>query len=458
MKPIFRTLKKWMPRTLFARALLIVIAPLLVVQLISAYIFFERHWDDVTRRLAHTTAGQIAIALEMMNTPHPKKSLAREVLLAQHFDFSFTQNPKNALQATDHGKINTQRFSKDSILRTMFKRDFWEIFLIEALQRHIALPFHVSVKRHVINVEVQIKKGTVIFHIQRRHVFTGTTLIFMMWSLGTMILFMGIAIAFLRNQIRPIKHLSEAAEKFGKGQMMAHFKPSGAIEVRKASIAFLMMRERITRQMKQHTQMLAGVSHDLRTPLTRMKLQLALMKEDTAAQDLGEDVAEMESMIEAYLTFAKSGDYGEFEKIDLVIFLKELSQKLIFTPHVVHWPAPLAPLHLYVWGPALKRALTNIFQNAQKFAKNIWISWETYEKSITLYIDDDGPGVPANSIEDIFKPFYRVEGSRNRHTGGIGLGLAIARNIARSHGGDVRAQKSPHGGLRIALTLKRDPR
>ena len=273
-----------------------------------------------------------------------------------------------------------------------------------------------------------------------------------------MILFMVIAIAFLRNQIRPIRNLSEAAEKFGKGQMMTHFKPSGAIEVRKASIAFLMMRERITRQMKQHTQMLAGVSHDLRTPLTRMKLQLALMGTTEATEALGEDVSEMESMIEAYLTFAKSGDYGEFEHINLVNFIKELANKIILPPHLVHWPENMNPIGLYVWGPALKRALTNILQNAQKFAKNIWVSWELHEKHLIVHIDDDGPGVPASVIEDIFKPFYRVEGSRNRQTGGIGLGLAIARNIARSHGGDVSANKSPKGGLRISLTLKRDPR
>ena len=455
MKPPLKILKKWLPRTLFARTLMIVIAPLLVVQLISAYIFFERHWDDITRRLAHTTAGQIAVVLKIQEQSHPKNL---QHLALKHFDLLIEQRPGTVLKDPDHSRINTQRFARDSILRTMFKRDFWEIFLIEALQRHVEVPFHVRVKRHVIHIEVQTKQGLTVFQIQRRHVFTGTTLIFMMWSLGTMILFMGIAIAFLRNQIRPIRNLSEAAEKFGKGQVMATFKPSGAIEVRKASIAFLMMRERILRHMRQHTQMLAGVSHDLRTPLTRMKLQLALMKEDEAASALAEDVNEMESMIEAYLTFAKSGDYGAFERINLVDFMGELTLKIILPPHEIHWPEEKAPVEIYGWGPALKRALTNILQNAQKFAKNIWISWAVYERHISLFIDDDGPGVPSHSITDIFKPFYRVEGSRNRHTGGIGLGLAIARNIARSHGGEVSAEKSPRGGLRITLTLKRDPR
>jgi two-component system osmolarity sensor histidine kinase EnvZ len=455
MKRPFKLFKKWLPRTLFARTLMIVIAPLLVVQLISAYIFFERHWDDITRRLANTTAGQIAVALEMLEQPTSKK-LKR--LAIEHFDLSINQHPGKALQDDDHGQINTKRFERDSILRTMFKRDFWEIFLIEALQRHVTVPFHVHVKRHVISIEVQTKQGITVFQVQRRHVFTGSTLIFMMWSLGTMILFMGIAIAFLRNQIRPIRNLSEAAEKFGKGQVMTTFKPSGAIEVRKASIAFLMMRERILRQIKQHTQMLAGVSHDLRTPLTRMKLQMALMKQDDATLALAEDVSEMESMIEAYLTFAKSGDYGDFEQINLVSFMQELALKIILPPHHIHWPEEILPVEIYGWGPALKRAFTNILQNAQKFAKNIWVSWIVHERHISLFIDDDGPGVPSDSIADIFKPFYRVEGSRNRQTGGIGLGLAIARNIARSHGGDVSATPSPHGGLRITLTLKRDPR
>lgn len=442
-------LKKHLPKTLFARTLLILIVPILLVQLISAYIFFERHWDEVTRRLAKGTATQIAMTLEFAKL---KK------ILPLSLDLKVTYQKDVPLSGIDHKNINVSRFEHASILRTVFKRDFWEIFLIEALQGTLQNPFHVRVKRHVIYVEVSTSKGLYTFEIQRRHIFTGTTVIFMLWSIGTTILLLLIAIAFLRNQIRPILKLSEAAEKFGTYQVFSPLSPSGAIEVRKASIAFLNMRERILSQIKEHTQMLAGVSHDLRTPLTRMRLQLALMESSLEVEKLLEDVAEMESMIESYLNFAKSGDYGPFENLNIIPLIQDVVAKNLPPFIQIHWPEKLLPVFINAWGPALRRALTNVLQNAQKFGNEIWVSWKEEENFILIYVEDDGPGVPANAIEEIFKPFYRVEGSRNRQTGGVGLGLAVARNIARSHGGEAYATPSSHGGLCIKLSLKKDPR
>jgi two-component system osmolarity sensor histidine kinase EnvZ len=454
MNLLFKVVKKMMPKTLFGRTFLILIMPLLMVQIISAYIFFERHWDDITRKMADVTASQISAVMEFITL---EKTISAPLLptLIKNFDFEIIKHPNAHFHLRDHSQFDVRKYERESILRIVFKRDFWEIFLIEALQRYLTDPFHVSVKRHKVVIEVKGIDGIYEFQVDRRHVFTGNTHIFMVWSIGTMVLFLIIAAFFLRKQIRPIQNLSEAAEKFGMGQTMAVLKPSGAVEVRKASITFLMMRERILRQIKQHTQMLAGVSHDLRTPLTRMKLQLAMLSNLPQSKDLEADVDEMESMIESYLAFAKSGDFGVMSESDLVEVIYDILPKVIDNQRKVIFVGMPESYDMVIQVSAFKRALSNIIQNADRFAEHIWLTFTQTDKYVILTIEDDGPGVPESSFEDIMRPFYRLEKSRNKQTGGIGLGLAIARNVAKNHGGDLVASSSSKGGLAIALSLRK---
>ncbi|MBN9565500.1 MAG: two-component sensor histidine kinase [Alphaproteobacteria bacterium] len=454
MNFVSKLIKKMMPKTLFGRTFLILIVPLLMVQIISAYIFFERHWDDITKKMADVTASQISAAMELIEL---EKKLEVRLLptLIENFDLEVIKRPNAPFLLSDHSQFDVRKYERESILRIVFKRDFWEIFLIEALQRHLVDPFHVRVKRHKVVIEVKGDDGVYEFQVDRRHVFTGNTHIFMLWSLGTMLLFLIIAVFFLRKQIRPIQHLSEAAEKFGMGQTMAVLKPSGAVEVRKASVAFLMMRERILRQIKQHTEMLAGVSHDLRTPLTRLKLQLAMLPNLPQSKDLEADVDEMESMIESYLAFARSGDYGVMSEVDLVDVIQDVLPKVINDFRKIIVAGMPESYLMVVQVSAFKRALSNIIQNADRFAEHIWLTFSETGKYVVLTVEDDGPGVPESSFEDIMRPFYRLEKSRNKQTGGIGLGLAIARNVAKNHGGDLMASSSSKGGLAITLSLRK---
>jgi two-component system osmolarity sensor histidine kinase EnvZ len=282
---------------------------------------------------------------------------------------------------------------------------------------------------------------------------SATTYIFFLWMLGGATVLSGIAVAFMRNQIRPIRRLAIAAEKFGKGQDVASFRPEGAAEVRQASRAFLEMKDRLKRQIEQRTAMLAGVSHDLRTPLTRMRLQLA-MSRDAESENLLEDIAEMEKMIEGYLTFAK-GEGGESpEATDISSILDRVIAGARRQGYDVQ-AASMEKMHLRLRPMAVERAVSNVVSNACKYAKRVWVSAYMQSDAFEIAVDDDGPGIPPDQREDVFRPFYRIEKSRNKKTGGIGLGLSIAREVIHGHGGEIFLEDSNRGGLRVVIRLPR---
>ena len=283
--------------------------------------------------------------------------------------------------------------------------------------------------------------------------FSSTTYIFFLWMIGTSLILLAIAIVFLRNQIRPIRRLAAAVDRFGKEQTMdEEFQVSGATEVRQAASAFNRMRERISRQIRQRTDMLSGVSHDLRTPLTRMRLQLAMLNDDAAAEELNADLLEMEKMIDGYLTFAR----GEGDETAVSTDLSALVEGA-----VAGWQRNGTKIDCHVEGKlelpvkrdAMRRCLNNLISNAHRHGDHIWVGAGKRNDSIEITVDDDGPGIPADQRQHVFRPFIRLEESRNPETGGTGLGLAIARDIARSHGGDIHLQESPYGGLRARIHL-----
>jgi len=326
--------------------------------------------------------------------------------------------------------------------------------LAQALSERVRRPFAIdstSLPRDV-RIQIQLTDGVLDVKVPRELLFTSTTYLVVVWMVGTAVILVVIALLFMANQIRPIRRLAEAAERFGKGLEVDDFKPSGATEVRQAAAAFLAMQERIRRQIAQRTALLAGVSHDLRTPLTRMKLQLALLRPSREVEDLKHDIADMEKMVEGYLAFARGEGTEKPKPSDLTEILAEVASAAARDGHTVtleNAPGLVLPLR----PQAIKRCFTNLVDNALRFAGKVQIRAVRRGGVAEITVDDDGPGIPPERREDVFKPFFRMEESRNLATGGVGLGLTIARDIARSHGGDVTLGTSPLGGLRATIRL-----
>jgi two-component system osmolarity sensor histidine kinase EnvZ len=326
--------------------------------------------------------------------------------------------------------------------------------LSDALRERVHRPFHLDTwsDPRDVHIKIQLTDGVLDVVVARERLFSSTTYIFVMWMVGTSLVLFAVAMVFMRNQIRPIRRLADAVENFGKGRDVPGFKPEGATEIRRAAAAFNIMRERIQRTISQRTEMLAGVSHDLRTPLTRMKLQLAMLGDTKAAEELRSDVLEMEKMVEEYLAFSRGEGGEEVVNSDIGDLLREV---------VIGFRHGGPPIELDtaqglvvpVRPNAFKRSVTNLVNNAAIHADRIAISAAWQGNMIVVIVDDDGPGIPENEREEVFKPFYRLDSSRNPETGGTGLGLTIARDLIRGHGGDILLEQSPEGGLRAKLRL-----
>ncbi|KIL97353.1 Osmolarity sensor protein EnvZ [Paramagnetospirillum magnetotacticum MS-1] len=432
-------LKRLAPQGLLGRSLLIIVMPLVVLQLVSAYVFYGSHWETVAKRLAKGLAGDIGYIIESMRAfPGVPE---RGVILAI---------------AANKMELDT-RFLPDAILPNQPKgapSSFLERALAEALDERVQRPYRIdaeTLEREVV-IRVQLSDGMLEVFAPKKRLFSSTTYVFILWMLGTAMLLFGIATLFMRNQVRSVRKLAVAADRFGKGQDVADFKPEGAREVRQAAQAFNLMRQRIQRQIQQRTEMLAGVSHDLRTPLTRMKLQLAIMGDMDGRAELDEDVAEMERMVEGYLAFARGEGSEQPEQVDLRALVDEVVTRfrrqgsVIDLHHEGEIVMPLRP-------DSLARALGNLIGNASRYAGHVWVRVGRRAEAAEVLIDDDGPGIPPDRREEVFKPFTRLEVSRNLATGGVGLGLTIARDIVRTHGGDVVLEDSPLGGLRARVRL-----
>jgi two-component system osmolarity sensor histidine kinase EnvZ len=438
-RKISRWLNSVMPKGLYARALLIIIAPMVILQSVVAFVFMERHWNVVTQRLSASVVQDIAALIDIYRGYPQDSDQAQIRRIAQErlglvVDF---------LPLTDMPPPGPKPFF--SLL---------DQALSDELRRQIGRPYWIDTvgKSALLEIRVQLDNNVMRVFARRSAAYVSNSEIFLLWMVGTSTVLLIVAIIFLRNQIKPILRLADAAESFGKGREVPNFRPRGAREVRRAAAAFIEMKTRIERAMEQRTAMLAGVSHDLRTVLTRFKLELALIEDSPEVDAMKKDIDEMARMLEAYLAFAR-GDSGEIAApTDMAEFLEELrldAERHGHTTSVVFHGPPIVTVR----PAAFRRCLGNLVSNAARFAPSISITGHRDHRYLTVTVDDDGPGIPAEMREEVFKPFLRLDDARNQDEGGTGLGLAIARDIARSHGGEITLGDSPLGGLRATVRV-----
>lgn len=438
---ILRAIANQMPKGLYARALIIIIAPIVLLESIMAFVFMERHWETVTRRLSIATTRDVAMVIATYeNFKGADKNKTLITLARDNLDLSLQILPPGNLPPARPKPFFSllDRTLSDEI-RTRINRPFW----IDTVGR----------SRHV---EIRVKLDDAILRVlaRRSQTYASNSHIFLLWLLGTALVLLTVAVLFLRNQIKPILRLSIAAEKFGKGQPIPEdFRPRGAREVRQASRAFLQMRDRIERHVDQRTTMLAGVSHDLRTILTRLKLQLAMHEGDEEAEAMRADVNEMQHMLEDYMAFAK-GDGGE-ETVPTALdeLFEELCKDLEHLGKSISFDIRGKKIVVPLRRNALKRALSNLINNAARYAENIEINAKANRKWLWIEVDDDGPGIPFEKREDVFRPFHRLDDARTQSEGNSGLGLSITRDVVQSHGGDIHLEDSPLGGLKAVIKI-----
>ena len=431
--------KNKMPAGLYGRSLLIIIAPMVILQSVVAFVFMERHWNTVTRRLSAAVTQDIAALIDIYKVYPQDLDSAQLRKIAQErlglvVDF---------LPVTEMPPPGPKPFF--SLL---------DQALSEELRKQIGKPYWLDTvgRSSLVEIRIQLDNAVMRVFARRNAAYASNSEIFLLWMVGTSLVLLAVAILFLRNQIKPILRLADAAESFGKGRDAPNFRPRGATEVRRAARAFIEMKSRVERTIEQRTTMLAGVSHDLRTVLTRFKLELAIIGDSPEVEAMKRDVDEMSRMLEAYLAFAR-GDTGEqSEPTDMAAFLEELKGDMERHGHNVTAVFHGHPV-VTVRPNAFKRCISNLVSNAGRFAKSISITGHRDHRWLTVTVDDDGPGIPAHMRDDVFKPFLRLDDARNQDEGGTGLGLAIARDIARSHGGDITLGDSPLGGLRATVRV-----
>jgi two-component system osmolarity sensor histidine kinase EnvZ len=432
-------LKSLLPRTLFGRAVIITVLPLILVQAVGIFVFYDRVWETVTRRLTHAIAGEVAMTIEhWQRASGPEDRAATLAMVERQLGMSIAVSDGARLAAPMAGEGS-------GIL---------ERRMVQALRERVGRPFDLDVwgqPRDVILL-VQLDTGVMRIVVSRERVFTTNAYVMILWMVGSSILLFAIASVFMRNQVRPIRELAAVSEAFGKGGDIEGYRPSGASEVRQAGAAFVVMRERLRRFLLQRTEMLAGISHDLRTPLTRMKLELALLDDSPSVGGLRADIADMERMVESYLAFVRGDGEEQPEPTDLARLLADLVAGEQREGHPVRLITE-GDLVISLRPQAVRRSIRNLLANATRHGARIELRAKRRERSVKILIDDDGPGIPSGLREDVFKPFFRLDASRNSSTGGVGLGLTIARDVVRAHGGDIWLEDAPLGGLRVRIKL-----
>jgi two-component system osmolarity sensor histidine kinase EnvZ len=413
-----------------------------MLQGIAAYAFFNRVYDNVTRHMAQGVAADVGylIAIKEMRAPDKDRTAMLD-MASRDFGYQVTFSPG------DHIIAPYTRFTPvfTDAINAAFERQFGETYRFTS--RHID---------KFVDLKVQLKDGVLRMMIPHDRLIASNADIFILWMVVSSLFLIAIAILFLRNQVKPIERLAYAAEAFGKGHSVTGFKPYGATEVRRAAQAFITMRERIERYLQQRTEMLAGVSHDLKTPLTRLKLQLAMFDDGVDTAPLLEDVNEMEHMLDEYLEFARGEGGEEAEAADVSEIVKDAAAAAVRAraggADRLKVDAPEGVI-LPIKRNALKRCAINLIDNALKHGAHVSVSLARHGRVVEIVVDDDGPGIPEDRREEAFRPFHRLDQGRNLQKGGVGLGLAIARDIARAHGGDLTLGQSAMGGLRAAIRL-----
>jgi two-component system, OmpR family, osmolarity sensor histidine kinase EnvZ len=429
----FQRLKKFLPRSLFGRSLLILVTPLILVQVSLGYIFFDRHTDTILRLLSSNITGEVKTVIYMLENGED----------FQRLSFVANQNLGLELSFTEGEKLSKTGLRKETWLYT---------FMGNALDENLGRPYYLSMDSDSIHLQVGLSKGLLKVSTSRKRLYSRTTPIVLIWTTISALLLFLVASIFMRNQIRPLWRLAHEADQFGKGREVALYRPEGALEVRQVGLAFNLMRERIQRHVQERTAMLAGVSHDLRTPLTRMKLQLSMMTSSPEVENLKEDVDQMHKMVEGFLSFARDAEQEAPQDVNMHKLLKDVSRRFDESKLSIFVNCP-KDLTLKLKMELIKRCLTNLLLNSERYSDSVWITVEISGRFVEITLDDNGPGIPEDQREEVFKPFFRLDTSRNSETGGVGLGLSIVRDAVNNHGGQVRLGESPQGGLRVLIRL-----
>ncbi len=449
-------LKSYIPTSLYGRFLLIVTISALVVQLVSIYVFFYTHLDVISKHMARSVVAEMAFVKNSIDKPQYKMVLKD---LSESTGISFKVEQRRKLKKKKIGDSNWVKHPIYKYINPLI--DPYNRFKSE-LAIHGLTPFEIyeNVENDdVITVKVQVKSGVISYDVPVKKITSSSSYVFTFWMILTIIATSFISIIFFRNQIRGIKALSDAAEKFGRGQNVSNLKPSGSREVRSLTISFIKMKERVMRQIKQRTEMLSAVSHDLRTPLTRMKLQLAMLEKTKEISELESDVSDMEKLVNEYLDFAKGDDKEKYNLVKIKDFLEEnfINYYAKMNRKITSKIKLSDDLQIAIKKLALKRALMNLIDNAFKFGQKVELQALTAGNNLIINIDDDGPGIPAGERGNVFRPFYRLDDSRNLDKksdfGGSGLGLSIVMDAVVSQGGRVRLETSPLGGLRVSIFI-----
>ena len=429
-------IKNILPKSLFYRALLIVAVPVLVLQLVITIVFFDSLWIKTTKGMTRALVNEMSTFLEIYNNEnYDKDEIANLFSVYQDLNFKFIEDDNFQFSYNERWFSPIDRTLRRELKSRFNQNNFW---------------FDTTNYKELIDIRIKYENGYFKFLVPRDRVTTSSARIFALWITVPALIMVFISLIFLKNQTRPITNLARAAEKFGKGEQIEEFKPSGASEIRQAGYEFDKMRKRIVRHLNQRSEMLSGISHDLRTPLTRMKLQIAFIKDQELSNKLADDVNEMEKMLNEYLQFTKSS----FQEKDEMFNLTDLLDDIINKYNKDNISKNLMPRVYYNGRKNLiKRCINNLIDNAIKYGNKINIELNKNNESLFIKVEDDGPGIPEDEYENVFKPFYKVNKGRADSKSSVGLGLSIASDIIRSHGGNIKLVKSSMNGLGVKIFL-----
>ena len=428
-----KLLKDLLPKQLFYRGLLIVATPIIILQITISVVFFDSLWIKTNKGMTKALVSEIKTFIDAYDNDETNKDFVI-ILFKEHLSFNIKYEQKVLPK-----KLDERWYSPiDRSLRRELKSknlDYW---------------FDTTAYKNLIDLKIKYNDGYFQFFIPKERLTSSSARLFGLWITVPAILMIAIAIIFLKNQTRPIIKLAEASERFGRGEEVEEFRPSGALEIRKAGYEFDRMRKRILRHLNQRSEMLSGISHDLRTPLTRIKLQLAIIKDKEISKKLSSDVDEMEKMLNEYLQFSSSTFTDKTEKFDITSLISSTIEKYENTNIIYD---KIEKIFFVGRKNLIKRCLNNLIDNSLKYAKKVKIVQENTKKNILITIEDDGPGIPVSEYENVFKPFYKIDKSRGGSKSSVGLGLSISSDIIRSHGGKIELENSKLGGLKVKISL-----
>jgi len=429
-------IKNILPKKLFYRSLIIVATPIILLQIIITIVFFDSLWIKANKGMTHSLVNEIRTLYDIYANPDMGKKQTIINLYNKNFDFivSFKEDEFLPQEIPERWYSPMDRSLRRE-LKAVFGTSYW---------------FDTTSYKGLVDLRIKYKNNILQIFFPKNKIAPSSVRIFALWITLPGFLLISLAIIFLKNQTRPIVNLAKAAERFGKGEFVKGFRPSGAREIRLAAYEFDKMRKRITVHLNQRSEMLSGISHDLRTPLTRLKLQLELLNQKDLAKKMSDDIEEMERMLNEYLEFSRHQKNEETETVSLNNLIEDIVKKYEGRQVYVNFEKNLI---ISIRLNAIKRCLVNLIDNGLSYGKKVKITTEKTNTDVIIFVDDDGPGIPEKEYQNVMKPFYRIDESRGQNKSGVGLGLSIANDIIRSHGGSISLEKSPMQGLRVKISL-----